>query len=100
VSPDLEDFIDELRNVRGPHNATYDRYIADTEKAFRTIDQVANFDGECLEKLDEIRAIARRKQQSAWDRLEACQPILGRLRVMGDEKAALARAKRASFGRQ
>ncbi|MFZ0373022.1 MAG: hypothetical protein WAL39_06875 [Xanthobacteraceae bacterium] len=93
MSPDLEDFIDELRNVRDPRGAVYDRYIAATENALRTIDKVANSDAAQLEKLDEIRAIVRRKRQSPWDRLEACQPILEAIRVMADEKAHLARMK-------
>ncbi len=94
MSPDLEDFIEELRNVRDPRGVVYDRYISATERAFRIIDEVANSDAVQLEKVDEIRAIARRKGQSAWDRLEACWPILNALQVMADEKLALLRAKR------
>src|SRR5271155_5355081 len=59
MSPDLENFIEELQAYRDPRGAefqaTLDRWVASTENALRLVDETANFDADHIEPLDEIR---------------------------------------------
>jgi hypothetical protein len=105
MSPDLEAFIAELRAVRLPdrraaYQAAWDRYIASTEKALRTVDETANTDADTLEKLDEIRAIIRRTSEAAPERLEACHAVLDAIKILSDEKARLAQEQLCKLERE
>jgi hypothetical protein len=89
MSPDLENFVEELRAVSHPHQATWDRYIGSLDHALREIDKTADFDGDTLEQLDEVRAIARRTKIAAEERLELMWPLLDALQRLADEKARI-----------
>lgn len=95
MSPDLENFVEELQAYRDPRGAefqvTLDRWVASTEKALRLVDETANFDADHIEPLDEIRAIVRQKERPVLERLWAFQHVMDALQILADEKARFAR---------
>lgn len=103
MSPDLENFIEELQAYRDPRGAefqvTLDRWVASTEKALREIDKTADFDADHIEPLDEIRAIVRQKERPVLERLFAFQHVMDALQILADEKVRFTREQRLKLER-
>ena len=102
MSPDLENFIEELQVCRDPRGAefqaTLDRWVASTEKALRLVDETANLDADHIEPLDEIRAIIRQKERPVPERLFAFQSIMDALQILAENKARFTRQQTGKIG--